>query len=166
MATAALGYTIGPLMAERWQARVIPLLLALALAFHGVEMVQFYWNGTYDRRDWNASWNDESFRAARWMAVSLPRGAKIGSWNAGVVGYYTPQTVVNLDGVINNFDLLPYLERGAVHEYILRDRLTYLSDMDSMFEAHRLRERLHLTEVYSHYSPLLGQYYRIYRVDP
>lgn len=152
-------------MAPRARAYLIPALLAVLLVFHAQEAARFYWNGRYDQRDWNASWNDESYLAAQWMARHLPADAKVGSWNAGVLGYYAPQSVVNLDGLINNFDLLPYLERQAIDEYIEREGLTHLCDMDSTFEAHQMRERLKLTEVYQHYSPFMDQHYRTYRVD-
>ena len=36
----------------------------------------------------------------------LPDGAVVGSWDAGTVGYFSDFPVVNLDGLVNNYDFL------------------------------------------------------------
>jgi len=81
------------------------------------------------------------------------------------LGYYSKQPVVNLDGLINNFDLLPYLREKRVSEYVKKEGISYLSDMESIFTSYRIIGNLKLTEVYSSYSTLMRQHYRIYRVD-
>ena len=140
--------------------------------------MRFYWNDQYVVYDWNPSWNDESYMAAKWLSENIPEDAIVGSWNAGVLGYYAKQRVVNLDGLINNYDFLPYIEQNRVSDYIRREGISYLSDMDDMFQgpeerkgagrwaiSANVREELKLTEVYTHYSPLMRQHYRIYKVD-
>jgi hypothetical protein len=72
---------------------------------------------------------------------------------------------VNLDGLINDFELIEYIEAGRVHEYIVEERIDYLSDMESMFDRFGLTERLVLTEVYRHPTGFRGEDYVIYRVD-
>ena len=140
-------------------------VLALLTTLYVWQAVQFYGDEEVEFRDWNASWNDESYEAARWLSASTPRNAVIGSWNAGVLGYYSNRRVVNLDGLINDFDLLPYLKSDDIAGYIRRERIEYLSDMGPMFERHRLEQRMRLTEVYRHRNALTGDDYRILRVD-
>ena len=47
--------------------------------------------------------------------------------DAGVIGYFAPGRVINLDGLANDFDYLEqYLRRGRVHDYLLREGVTHL----------------------------------------
>jgi hypothetical protein len=41
--------------------------------------------------------------AAVWIDANLPAGARLASWDAGVLGYFSHRPVVNLDGVVNSF---------------------------------------------------------------
>lgn len=42
--------------------------------------------------------------AAEWLDENLPAGTRVGSWDAGLIGYATDQPIVNLDGVVNDAD--------------------------------------------------------------
>ena len=139
--------------------------LVLVVGLHGQRMVRVYWDGHYLAREWNPSWNDESLRAAQWLAANAPEDAIVGSWNAGVLGYYAMQRVTNLDGLINNFELLPYLRERDLGRYVLQENITYLSDMESIFKTHRMAAQLSLREVYRHPSALIEQSYVIYKVE-
>lgn len=165
VAAAALSAIGARFVAPQFRPAIVAAFIVLALAWHSWQTARFHWGEQIVIRDWNASWNDESYRAAQWMSANLPSDVTVGSWNAGVLGYYSERSVVNLDGLINSYELLPYIEDHDIASYIDRERITYLSDMDGMFERTGVRERLRLTEVYSHYSPLMEQSYRIYRVD-
>jgi len=54
--------------------------------------------------------------AARWLDAHLPPGTRVGSWDAGLIGYHTDQPVVNLDGVVNDVDWLHALRTGRAGE--------------------------------------------------
>lgn len=164
LAVAALAHAGARLLPVRRQRALATAGAVLLVLGSAGQMARFNWNGRVDKRDWNKSWNDESYRAAQWIAHNVPAGERVGSWNAGVLGFYSPRAVVNLDGLINNAELLPYLRDGRVHEYVLDRQLRYLSDMDDMFKRD-IGGRLALTEVYSRHSPMMEQSYRIYRVD-
>ncbi len=69
-----------------------------------------------------------TYDAAVWMRDNLPPDAKIGVWNAGVVGYFSERTIVNLDGVMNGRELYDYRLRGATYQYVLDNELGYLAD--------------------------------------
>ena len=58
-------------------------------------------------RDWEVS----SYLGTQIMNRILPDGAVVGSWDAGVVGYFADFPVVNLDGLVNGYD--------HYHQYIL-----------------------------------------------
>jgi hypothetical protein len=144
-----------------WRAAI-----ALAAVFSLAQTVTFYWNGRYDLRDWNASWNEHSYRAAVWLARCAPAEARVGSWNAGVLGYHAVQRVTNLDGLINSHALIPHLRDGTLPEYIRKEDLRYLSDAESMMKRARVGELVPVEEVYRNYMPLIYQHYRIYRILP
>ena len=54
----------------------------------------------------------------------------------------------------------------TIGDYIRAKDIAYLSDMESMLDLYQLRGKLQLTEVYSHYCPLINDHYKIYKVDP
>ena len=51
---------------------------------------------------WNY-WNASSYMGAQVMNRALPEGSVIGSWDAGVIGYFSRFPVVNLDGLVNSY---------------------------------------------------------------
>ena len=55
--------------------------------------------------DWNY-WNVASYMGVQVMNGALPEGSVIGSWDAGVIGYFSRFPVVNLDGLVNSYDHL------------------------------------------------------------
>ena len=162
---AAVGTLLERLVPAHWQTRIVPVWLATVVVLHLGQFGRFYWDGLVDYRDWNLSWNGESLLAARWATANLPSEAVVGVWNAGVLGYFTERTVVNLDGLINNFDLIPYLREGRIEDYILREEITHLADLEPMFERVGIRDRLRLSEVYRHHSDFANADYLIYRVE-
>jgi hypothetical protein len=164
LTAASLQFIGAALLAPRRRLVVASAGLALLVAGHAWQSVALFWRGPLEPRDWHLSWNDESYRATEWINANVQPGARVGSWNAGVLGYYARRPVVNLDGLMNTFELLPYVREGRVHEYVLRHDIRYLVDMESIVQG-RMRGRLALTEVHAHYSPVFNQSYRIYRVD-
>lgn len=57
----------------------------------------------------NAIVHQDQWAAAGYMGVqvanrTLPEGSVIGSWDAGVIAYFSRFPVVNLDGVVNSYD--------------------------------------------------------------
>jgi len=163
LAVAFMSYLIGPYVSGERRTMIVTAALGLYLVFHAQEMVRVFWSERVEYHDWRLSWNDESYSGARWLSENLPDDALVGSWNAGVLGYYAKQRVVNLDGLINSFELLPYLREKRVADYIRKEGIQYLSDLDMEFK--KVRGQLALTEVYSHFSPFMQQHYRIYKVD-
>jgi hypothetical protein len=165
VAAAALGFLVQSRFARPVALRIATVGLAAMVIAHATTALLFYFDGTKQKRTWTRSWNDESYRAARWINATLPAGTVVGSWNAGVLGYYAERPVVNLDGLINGFALLPFLRDRRIAEYIRREGIQYLSDMEGKFHQVGIAADLPLTEVYRHFTSE-GRAYRIYRVDP
>ncbi len=51
-------------------------------------------------------WNIPSYMGVQIMDRLLPDDSVVGSWDAGVVGYFSRFPVVNLDGLVNSYDYL------------------------------------------------------------
>ena len=49
--------------------------------------------------------------AARWANANLPADSVVGTWDAGVIGWYCDRPVVNLDGVVASHAFLAALRR-------------------------------------------------------
>lgn len=52
------------------------------------------------------SWEMSSYAGTQVINRILPEGSVIGSWDSGVVGYFSRFPVVNLDGLMNSYDYL------------------------------------------------------------
>lgn len=59
----------------------------------------------------------------------LPSGARVGAWNAGVVGWFSRHRVTNLDGLANDDVVLARRSGVPVFEYMKQNRLDYFIDV-------------------------------------
>jgi hypothetical protein len=50
----------------------------------------------------------------------------LASWDAGVVGYFSDQRVVNLDGVVNSFEYLDAKRAGTRGEFLRARHVEYI----------------------------------------
>ena len=66
-------------------------------------------------------WNYNLYLGARWAQDHLPEEATIWSGSAGILGYFSDHTVVNTDGLANDYHFLEeVLKQGKLREYISR----------------------------------------------
>ena len=70
-----------------------------------------------------------------WISDNLPADAVLGSGDAGVVGYFTEQPVINLDGVVNSFDYLEAGESGAQDEFLSDRDLAYVVNHGALVDG-------------------------------
>ncbi len=80
----------------------------------GLDTANDSW-GTWQRAMWEA--------AAR-ANVLVPAGERIGSFNAGLLGYACDRTVINLDGLAND----EILGRTSIYDYVRAQRITWMID--------------------------------------
>jgi hypothetical protein len=120
------------------------LLAASILALAGVALV---WTQALPRAYVVApdGTQQQAYDAAAWMNANLPQGARVGSFSAGLLGYFgRTYTVINLDGLANspqfvNSELIGHLlfVRGLaaadpLREYLRRENITYLANTDTV----------------------------------
>ena len=127
---AYLGYRLIP---KRAWLSVSTVCLALIVGLSSASTLDHYWDGTPQYPDWNWSLNDQRYIGALWTNEHLEEDDIIGSWNAGVIGYYSKAHVVNLDGLINNWEFLDYLDDKNLAGYIRTKKIRYL--MDTHYEV-------------------------------
>jgi hypothetical protein len=104
-------------------------------------------------------------------------GGKIGSWNAGIIGYYQGGTVINLDGLVND-DIYPYAVAGDLSSYLSERDIDYVLDFQRVFEDQKRRlkggyddadllARLHPVQVFDDGEHPYWKFLTLYRVlDP
>ena len=70
------------------------------------------------------------YRAAIWMAENLPRDSICASWNAGQLGFYSSQSVINLDGLINSVEFYENVLSGqqSLADYLSANDVRYIVD--------------------------------------
>jgi hypothetical protein len=114
---------------------------------------------------------DPLFETAQWLKTNLPPDAVVGSWNAGMIGYFSGRRVFNLDGLANSwdfyargqYDLCAYWERNGITylaDYFQGDRA--LSPIPSYPYYSRCADRLEL--VRAHGLPGPSRQLRVYRI--
>ena len=63
----------------------------------------FKWVDRYSR-DIRHEYEIANYMGVQVMNRALPEGSVVGSWDAGVIGYFSRFPVVNLDGLVNSYD--------------------------------------------------------------
>jgi len=125
------GRRLPPFARRRSAAWGLGLVLGL-LAVHGARGVVASWRN--ERRDGPPP----QILAARWLARNLPPATRLGAWNAGALGFFAPQPVVNLDGLVNSWRFFDH-DRHHLPAYLRREKVAYLVDA---FDGRRLLTHL------------------------
>lgn len=71
------------------------------------------------------AWNLSAYAGVQTMNRVLPEGTIIGSYDAGVIGYFSRFPVINLDGLVNSYEYLRSTDRAS---FIRSFGVTYLAN--------------------------------------
>ena len=76
-------------------------------------------------------WELFSYMGTQVMNRALPEGSVIGSWDAGVIGYFSHFPVVNLDGLVNSYNHFNarYIQRTEGLNFYRRYGVTYFANI-------------------------------------
>lgn len=71
-----------------------------------------------------------AFKTAHWIRENLPKNKVMGSANTGILSYFTQMRFVNLDGMVNNDELINAYKQGDKQyiEYLKKNKIEYLVD--------------------------------------
>jgi hypothetical protein len=125
------------------------LLVGTLLSVVGLVMVWAHWL-PHDYIIAPDGTQQEAYAAAAWMNNNLPQGARVGSFSAGLLGYFgRTYTVINLDGLANspqfvNSELIGHLlyvdglaPTDPLRDYLRRENITYLANVDPLERVNR-----------------------------
>jgi len=65
---------------------------------------------------------------------------RYGSWNAGIISYFSGKSLINLDGLIND-EIVPYIKSNRLIEYLNLKQIRFLIDYDDMLKTDSFRKR-------------------------
>jgi len=115
----------------RWDivVKVAPVAVIVLVLYSGFLCVRYIHHYASPTAEHNT--HSDRYRMARWMSSHLPSDAKVGSWNAGILGYFSDRCVINLDGLVNSHEYFErYLKTGRTADYIREKGIEFLADYD------------------------------------
>ena len=76
-----------------------------------------------------------AYRSALWISEHLPGDVRLASWNAGIFGYFSDRTVINLDGLINGTEYYQQVINGSKPwtEYVKEQNVDFLIDYERFY---------------------------------
>lgn len=80
-------------------------------------------------RDGHLAFQRGNVAAARYLRANTPPDARVASFNAGVIGYFSERTVINIDGVVNP-EAYDALRDHRLLAYLREAGVTYVADRD------------------------------------
>ncbi|MGD2177760.1 MAG: hypothetical protein PVG71_08055 [Anaerolineae bacterium] len=89
----------------------------------------------------NSPWPHQSvmLRAGKYLGRQ-EIGGLVGSWNAGIIGYYSGGDVINLDGLVNN-EVYEYAANNDLPSYVESQGIKYVVDFETVLEDETRRQR-------------------------
>ncbi len=85
--------------------------------------------GAFSREYRETSWYSGPHAAGAFLAKNVPASSRVGSLNAGFLGYVSRQNVTNLDGLANNWDLLEARKKGELRDYVRERKIQFIADV-------------------------------------
>jgi hypothetical protein len=107
---------------------LVPLLISASLSRYSARTEKAPW-----------PWQEIMLQAGQYLDEQKIEGL-VGSWNAGIIGYYGGGHVVNLDGLVNN-DIYEYAVTNTLPSYIDEKKICYIVDFENMLKYDSLRLR-------------------------
>lgn len=62
-----------------------------------------------------------------------PLNGRVGSWNAGIIGYYQGGTIINIDGLVND-SIFPFATTNSLPIYLEAEDVDYIIDFQTMLD--------------------------------
>jgi hypothetical protein len=104
---------------------------------------------------WDHSFTGRSLILAEWIRDHTPPGARVATVFAGVLGYFSGRTVINLDGLVNSVDYYERVLRGDEWEsYLSAEGIDHLAHVGCADREPVLR----MLDYFGKQSSDIGQY--------
>ncbi len=92
--------------------------------------------------------------AAKWISEHLPPQAILASWDAGILGFYTKQPVVNVDGVVNSAQFLEALKTRTAGLFLRNQQVAWLVNHTLNNADSERKEQLELDAFFASAGPV------------
>lgn len=98
--------------------------ISLVLTIYGVyKIYNLYENRFLQAGD---NWNIESYKAAQWTKDNTNESDIFAMKDAGHFSFFSGRSVINLDGLVNNFEYQEVLKSKNLNEYLKSNNVRYL----------------------------------------
>ncbi len=87
----------------------------------------------------NQPWKHQSAMMIAGKEIKNING-KIGSWNSGIISWYSRKDIINLDGLVND-NIFSYLRKQNLLSFIIDSNIKYIVDFKNMITADILKKR-------------------------
>jgi len=105
----------------------------LIIYFSLLIFILFYWgnkqivNFSSESDTLSSNWNLESFKASQWARENSNTDEVFAMKDAGHFGFFSGRKVINLDGLVNNFEFQDILRDKRLGDYLKRNNVKYLA---------------------------------------
>jgi len=116
------------------------LLSNKIMKFLGVIFIVFIFFTSFTSRN-NQLWKHQS--AMLIAGKNLKNNIKlknIGTWNAGIISWYSGKNIINLDGLVND-DIYKYIKNQNLLSFIIKSKIKYILDFKAMLTNSTLQLR-------------------------
>jgi hypothetical protein len=72
--------------------------------------------------------------------AKYPTDFRAGSWNAGILGYFSNGKIINIDGLVNT-NIVSYVTSGKIVDYLKTEKIENIIDYEVMWTENYLSER-------------------------
>jgi len=107
---------------KAWGFLASALLLIIILAMS-------FWGNFRAYQNNQLCWYSRSYQSALWANQHLPDDAVVGMNDAGIFAYFCERRVVNLDGLVNNYQYQEILRAGKFTQYMQTQGINYIADV-------------------------------------
>ena len=113
-------YCLRRLIALKWHevanvASVGVLVIGMIVTFGKVNFTEPYLFVDHRSKSLLINWHVSGYAGARVMNRILPEGSIVGSWDAGVIGYFSRFPVVELGGLVNSYEYIRSTDHESFH---------------------------------------------------
>lgn len=97
----------------------------------------------------------EGRAAAEWLNANTPADSVVASWDAGVLGYFSHRPVINLDGLVNDWEFVEVIRTRRYADYLEREGVDFVANSFFVLEDGTLwHQREGMAEVMPQLRPM------------
>ena len=105
-------------------ADILYLSISVFISFYwGIKTIKFYLK---DQKTLGGNWNIESYRASEWVKENTKPDDIFAMKDAGHFSYFSDREVINLDGLVNNFEYQEILRKNELNSYFKENDVKYI----------------------------------------